>query len=371
MVRIVLLSISIFLNSFVFAQQTTMQKFYVGTYTTEGAKGIHLCSLNTKTGEIELIKTFSGIENPSFIRLSPDRKYLYAVGETAKSDGKSGSVHAFRVEQNGDLTLINSQESAGDNPCHVDVSKDGKNVLVSNYSSGTVSLFGVKEDGSLTPAIKIIQNEGAGPNKDRQEGPHAHSSKFSPFTSEIFNADLGTDQLNVFQFENGTMSQEGQKFVPIPSGSGPRHFAFYPNGKTIFVINELNSAITVVNKIQDKWVAGQNIPTIPDNFKGKSFCADIHLSKDNKFLYGSNRGHNSIAIFKVNEKDQTLEMLGTVPVEGIWPRNFGIAPDGKWLLVANQRSGNISVFNVNTSDGDIEYSGNQIETPSPVCIEFF
>lgn len=371
MVRIVLLSICLFFTNLVFGQQTAMQKFYVGTYTTEGAKGIHLCSLNTNTGEIELIKTFPGVANPSFVRLSPNRNYLYAVGETAKSDGKVGLVYAFKVEQNGDLTLINSQESGGDNPCHLDVSNDGKHVLVSNYSSGTVSLFDVKEAGGLSPAVRIVQNEGTGPNTARQEAPHAHSAKFSPFSDEIFNADLGTDHLNIFQFENGSMVQEGQKFVQIPPGSGPRHFAFYPNGRTIFVINELSSDITVVNKIQDKWVVGQTISTLPDQFKGESYCADIHLSKDNKFLYGSNRGHNSIAIFKVNEKDQTLEMLGTVPVEGNWPRNFAISPDGKWLLAANQRSGNITVFKVNTTDGEIEFSGNQLETPSPVCIDFF
>jgi len=164
--------------------------------------------------------------------------------------------------------------------------------------------------------------------------------------------------------------QEDQKFVQMTPGSGPRHFDFYPDGKTIFVISELNSTISVVHKINAEWEAVQNISTLPSNFKGESFCADIHLSKDGKFLYGSNRGHNSIAIFKVDQKDQTLEMLGTVPVEGNWPRNFGITPDGKWLLVANQRSNNITVFKVNPDDGSISFSGQQISLPAPVCIEY-
>jgi len=370
MVRFVSIFISLFFATMVFGQNSMLQQFYVGTYTSEGAKGINLCNLNTETGEIQLVKTFTGVDNPSFVRLSPDRKYLYAVSETAKNDGKTGYVHAYKVEKNGDLTLLNSQESNGDNPCHVDVSPDGKNVLVSNYTSGTVSLFAVGKDGSLSPSVKTIQNTGSGPNKDRQEGPHAHSSKFSPFSNEIFNADLGTDQVNIFHLENGTMDQEGQAFIQMIPGSGPRHFVFYPNGKTIFGINELNSTISVIHKIKDTWELGQNISTLPDHFKGESFCADIHLSKDGKFLYGSNRGHNSIAIFKVDEKDQTLEILGTVPVEGNWPRNFGLTPDGKWLLVANQRSGNITVFKVNTEDGSIQYSGNQLQTPSPVCIDF-
>ncbi|HPF50907.1 MAG TPA: lactonase family protein [Draconibacterium sp.] len=370
MARFVYVFFSLFFTSMVFGQNTRLQQFYVGTYTSEGAKGINLCTLDTETGEIKLVKTFTGVDNPSFVRLSPDRKYLYAVSETAKNDGKTGYAYAYKVEKNGDLTLLNSQESNGDNPCHVDVSGDGKNVVVSNYSSGTIAFFEVKDDGSLSPAIETIQNEGSGPNKRRQEGPHAHSTKFSPFTNEVFNADLGTDHLNIFHLENGSVIQEGQSFVQIPPGSGPRHFAFYPNGETIFVISELSSTVTVVNKIEDKWVAGQNISTLPDNFKGESYCADIHLSKDNKFLYGSNRGHNSIAIFKVNEKDQTLEMLGTIPVEGNWPRNFGITPDGKWMLVANQRSGNITVFKIDSDNGKLTYSGNEIKLPAPVCIEF-
>lgn len=370
MTRITLLILSLFTTMMVFGQNPRIQKFYVGTYTSEGAKGINLCTFNSESGEIELLKTFPGVDNPSFLKLSPDKKYLYVVSETAESDSKPGSVYAYKVEKNGDLTLLNSQLSNGDNPCHVDVSPDGKHVLVSNYSSGTVSLFAVEKDGSLSPAVQTIQNEGSGPNKVRQEAPHAHSSKFSPFSNEIFNADLGTDHLNIFHLEDETLMQEGQTFVQIPPGSGPRHFVFYPNGKTIFVINELSSTITVVNKIHDQWDAGQNISTLPANFKGESFCADIHLSKDSRFLYGSNRGHNSIAIFKVNEKDETLEMLGTVPVEGNWPRNFGITPDGKWLLAANQRSGNITVFQIDTENGKLTYSGNEIKLPAPVCIEF-
>lgn len=371
MARIVFILFNFLMISTAFAQSKNLQKFYVGSYTSEGAEGIYLCTLNTETGELTLKKTFRGMDNPSFVRLSPDRKYLYAVSETAKGDGKTGYVHAYKVEKNGNLTLLNSQESEGDNPCHVDVSPDGKHVLVSNYSSGTFSLFDVKKDGSLTPAVKTIQNEGSGTVKGRQEGPHAHSAKFSPFSDEIFNADLGTDQLNIFYLKDGTMVQEGQPFVKLAPGAGPRHFDFYPNGKTIFVISELNSTVSVLHKINNNWEVVQSISTLPNNFKGESYCADIHLSNDSKFLYGSNRGHNSIAVFKVNEKDQTLEMLGTVPVEGNWPRNFGISPDGNWLLVANQRSGNITVFKVNTEEGNITYTGKQIKLPSPVCVEFF
>lgn len=370
MARLVYIFLSIFVAQTVLAQQKDMQKFYVGTYTTEGAKGINLCSLNSETGELTLINTFEGVPNPSFVRLSPDRKALYAVSETAETEGTPGSIYSFRVGKNGELTGLNKQLSGGDWPCQVDVSPDGKFAGVANYGSGTFSLFKVNKDHSLSEAVKTIQNEGTGPDKDRQSGPHAHSVKFSPFTDEIFNADLGTDHLNICHLKNGTMVQEGQEFVKLAPGAGPRHFDFSPNGKAIFVISELNSTVSVLHKLSNNWEVVQSISTLPANFKGESYCADIHLSKDGKFLYGSNRGHNSVAIFKVDEKDQTLEMLGTVPVEGNWPRNFGITPDGKWLLVANQRSSNITVFKVNTDDGSIVYSGKQIKLPAPVCIEF-
>jgi len=353
------------------AQNSDSQYFYVGTYTSEGAEGIYLCKLDQKTGDISLINTFSGMDNPSFLRLSPDNNYLYAVSETAKGDGKTGFVHAYKVGKDGNLSLLNSEESVGDNPCHVDVSPYGTEVLVSNYSSGTFSLFSVKKDGSLTPASQTIVNKGSGPNKDRQETPHAHSAKFSPFTDEVFNADLGTDQLNIYHLNDGGLVQVGQAYVKITPGAGPRHFDFHPNGNVIYVINELNSTISALKKEGKNWVVFQNISTLPDDFNGESYCADIHISNDGNFLYGSNRGHNSIAVFQVEPDDQSLRLLETVSVEGNWPRNFGITPDGSRMLVANQRSHNITVFNIDRQTGKLKYSGNEIELPAPVCIEFW
>ncbi|WP_340110828.1 lactonase family protein [Maribellus mangrovi] len=353
-----------------FSQNSQRQYFYVGTYTSEGAEGIYYCKLNKKTGTLTLENTIRGIDNPSFLRLSPDRKYLFAVSETAKGDGETGFVHAYTVKKNGHLEHINSQESVGDNPCHVDVSKDGEHVLVSNYSSGTYSVFSVGDDGALSPAVKTIYNMGSGLNKQRQEAPHAHSAKFSPFTNEVFNADLGTDRLNITHLEDRTLIESGQAFVKLEPGAGPRHFDFHPNGKVIYVINELNSTVSALRKEGNNWTVFQNLSTLPDDFHGESYCADIHISKDGKFLYGSNRGHNSIVIFSVNEKDQTLSLKETVSVEGNWPRNFGITPDGYWMLVANQRSNNITVFRIDHETGSIKYTGKEIKLPAPVCIEF-
>ncbi len=371
MSKIILMVLGLMVSSIVFSKDNNLQKFYVGTYTKEGAEGIYYCSLNTNTGEIRLERTFKAVDNPSFLVLSPDKKYLYSVSEIATMPGgKVGGVSAYRVDEKGNLHFLNKQSSQGDNPCHVDVSSDGKYVVVSNYSSGTVSLYPVNEDGSLGESSTVIQNEGSGPDKSRQGEPHAHSAKFSPFSNVVFNADLGTDQLNIFELEDGQLKQSGQKFAKLASGAGPRHFEFHPNGEVIYVINELNSTVSVLRKKSGEWKVGQEISSLPAGFKGESYCADIHISNDGKYLYGSNRGHNSIAVFEVDGNDQSLKMVETVSVEGNWPRNFGISPDGNWLLAANQRSGNITAFKINRQDGSIQFSGQEIQLPSPVCIEF-
>lgn len=348
------------------AQDSDVQKFYVGSYTSEGAEGIYLCELNLKTGKLIKQNTFSGIENPSFVKLSPDKNYLFVVSEV---DEENSSVFAYKVGENNALIMLNKQPSGGAHPCHVDVSSDGNLVAVANYTGGSFSIYETESNGKLKAMGMKVQNSGSGPNEERQQKPHAHSVKFSPFSEELFNADLGTDQLNIWHLEGNKLHQEDQKFVSITPGAGPRHLDFHPDGETIYVINELNSTISVVSRIDGVWKVVQNISTLPAGFDGESFCADIHISKDGRFLYGSNRGHNSIAVFEIGS-DQTLKMLETVSVEGDWPRNFNITPDGDWLLVANQRSGNISVFKVNKKNGSISFSGNEISLPAPVCIEF-
>lgn len=366
----------VFLSLFLLAWPTLGQKqlnqyFYVGTYTEAGGEGIYLCHLDTKNGAIRLDKTFPGMDNPSFLKLSSDRQFLYAVSETARGDGKTGNVNAYKVTKDKGLTFLNSEISVGDNPCHVDVSSDGKYVVVSNYHSGTFSLLGVQPDGSLSHAIKTIYNSGSGPNKARQQEPHAHSAKFSPYSNAVFNADLGTDQLNIFYLEGGTLVSKGQSFVQLNPGAGPRHFEFHPSREVIYVINELSSTVSVLQKEGAVWSISQSVSTLPAGYTGESYCADIHISKDGRFLYGSNRGHNSIAVFAVDADDASLKLLSTVPVEGNWPRNFGISPNGEWMLVANKKSNNISVFSIDKNSGSITFTGKELELPAPVCIEFF
>jgi 6-phosphogluconolactonase len=355
----------------VFGQNISTHQFYVGTFTSEGAKGIYLCEFDSETGEIALKQTFPGVDNPNFLKISPDRKYLYVVNRAPKEiESTGGYISAYKIGKNGDLSFLNKQLSHGADPCHVDVSPDGKFVALANYGGGSTALYPVSDDGSLLAASSIIVNKGSSVNKSRQTKPHAHSIRFSPFENRIFSADLGTDQLNIYELKDGKLVQAGQKFVKIDAGAGPRHFDFHPSGDFIYVINELNSTITTLKKTGANWEKTQSISTLPDDFEGVSYCADIHISTDGKYLYGSNRGHNSIAVFEINNESKKLKSIGFVPVEGDWPRNFSLSPNGDFLLVANQKSGNISVFKINKATGLPEFTGKEIKIPAAVCIGF-
>lgn len=371
MKNILFLLLFVFTSLFSFGQNEALLKLYVGTFTSEGAEGIYLCSFNTKSGDISLVKTFKGIDNPSFLKISKDKKYLYCVSRTSFEVEKSGGfVVSYRIGENGVLHFLNKQKSNGAGPCQVDVSANGEFVAIATYAGGTTSLYPVNTDGSLQPASSIIQNHGSGPHQPNQNAPHAHSIKFSPFDNTVFSADLGTDQLNIYHLENGVLKSKGQLFVKLEPGAGPRHFEFYSDGTTIYVINELNSTVSVVKNRNNNWEVIQNISALPANFEGESYCADIHLSKNGKFLYGSNRGHNSIAVFKVLKDSNKLKLIKTVSVEGNWPRNFVLSPDGNFMLIANQKSGNITVFKINRETGIPEFTRNEIKLPAPVCLEF-
>ena len=352
------------------ALEQHLLKFYVGTFTSEGAEGIYLCGFDENTGDISLLNTFKGIDNPSFLKVSPNNKYLYVATRPGNAIEPSGGfVIAYKINEDGSLKFLNKQVSNGLEPCHVDVSADGKLVATATYGGGTTSLYPVNEDGSIQPASSVIINQGSGPDKSRQDKPHAHSIKFSPFGNQVFSADLGTDQLNIYHLENNKLVQYGQEFMKLDPGSGPRHFDFYPGEKVIYVISELKSTITSFVPEGDEWTKLQTVSTLPKDFKGESYCADIHISPDGRFLYGSNRGHNSIAVFSIDDS-RKLTNIGFVSVEGNWPRNFALTPNGNFMMVANQKSGNITVFKINKKSGMPEFTGKEIKLPSPVCIEF-
>ncbi len=349
-------------------QNNASHTLYVGTFTSEGAEGIYVCAFHDKTGKLELVNTIKGNEDPSFLKISNDKKLLFAVSrKSGTSTLEEGLIEAYRIGKNGDLKLINTQSSNGVDPCHVDVSKNGQFVAVANYSSGTTSLYPVEVNGQIQPAATVIHNTGRGPDSTRQTKPFAHSIKFSPFSNEVFSADLGTDQLNIYNLIDGELVKSKQDFVKLAPGAGPRHFDFHPSGKFIYVISELNSTVTVLGKKAGNWQIIQTISTIPEAFEYNNYCADIHVSPDGKYLYGSNRGQNSVVTFKISKKGN-LKVIGFTSTEGNWPRNFTLSPSGRYLLVANQKTGNITVFEL--KNGLPVFTGKSINLPSPVCLEF-
>ncbi|HEY3369728.1 MAG TPA: lactonase family protein [Prolixibacteraceae bacterium] len=346
---------------------------YVGTYTKGQTDGIFVYSFNDHSGKLVDLKMPAVSNNPSFLTISANKKYLYATNELDNLDAnQSGGVSSFRIEKEGQLTFINQALTEGANPCHVSLSPDGKKLVASNYSGGSISLFNIMPNGGVSELMQKIQHVGSGPVRNRQAEPHAHSTRFDQKGKVLFAADLGIDELKIYQVGSGNspLSPNVQPFVKMAPGSGPRHFEFSADGNFIYVINELNSTITVLIKYGGVWKEIQSIKTLPKDFTGESWCADIHLSDNARFIYGSNRGHNSITVFNRNLISGKLELIQTISVEGNWPRNFTIDPTGKFLLVANERSSDITVFKIDGPSGKLKYTGIKIKNQSPVCLQF-
>jgi 6-phosphogluconolactonase len=370
MIKIWLFLVCFMSASWVYSQDGKLEKMYVGTFTSEGAEGIYLCNFNPLTGDLVQSQVFKGIDNPNFLRKSPDGKFLYVTTRAPFAvDPSGGSVVSYRINQSGALEFINKQSSQGNDPCYVDVSPDGKWVAIGNYGGGSVAIYPVNQDGSLKPASSLIKHRGSGPHPTRQKAPYAHSIRFMSDGLTLIAADLGTDQLLIYKLDKSTgiLSSGDQAFVTLPPGSGPRHFEFTADEKFGYVANELNSTISVIERINGQLQVKQTLSTLPAGFKGTSFCADIHLSPDEKFVYVSNRGHQSIAVFE-RKADGSLSVVDHVHVQGDWPRNFTIHPSGKYMLVANQRSHNIAVFQLR--DGIPVFTGKELKLPAPVCLEF-
>jgi 6-phosphogluconolactonase len=349
---------------------------YVGTYTTGKSEGIYLYRLSLSSGELRHVSTTKGVTNPSFLALAPSRRYLYAVNEVGDFAGtKSGAVSAFAVDQRaGELRLLNQQPSLGADPCYVDVAAGGKFVLVANYTGGNVTVFPVQRDGSLGEATDMKQARGSSINRERQEGPHAHCIVLDPTNRFAYSCDLGTDKIMIFRFDarNGKLLPNEPPWVQTKPGEGPRHLAFHPSGKYVFVLNELNSTVTAFTRDPGKGSLKelQTLTTLPKDFTGTNTGADIHVSPDGRFVYCSNRGHDSIAIFAVDPSGDALTPVGHESTRGMTPRNFAIDPTGTFLLVANQKSDNIVVFRLDQKIGRLSSTGQTAEVPSPVCLKF-
>jgi 6-phosphogluconolactonase len=349
---------------------------YVGTYTTGKSEGIYLYRLNLSSGELKHVATTRGVVNPSFLALAPSRRYLYAVNEVGEFAGKkSGAISAFAVDQRtGELRLLNQQPSLGADPCYVDVDAGGRFVLIANYTGGNVTVFPVQSDGSLGEATDMKQDRGSSANQERQEGPHAHCIVLDPANRFAYSCDLGTDRIMIYRFDarNGKLPPGEPPWAQVKPGTGPRHLAFHPSGKIVFVINELFSTVTTFARDPEKGNLQelQTLSTLTKDFTGTNWSADIHVSPNRRFVYCSNRGHDSIAIFMIDPRHGTLTLVGHESTRGMTPRNFAIDPTGAFLLVANQKSDNIVVFRLDQKTGRLSSTGQVVEVPSPVCLKF-
>ena len=351
---------------------------YIGTYTSGKSKseGIYIYKLNLASGALESYKTVKNVVEPSFLAIDKSKKYLYAVNETVEYEGKqSGAVSAFAINQKtGNLEFLNKQPSLGGAPCHVSVSDNGKFVLVANYVGGNVAVFPVGKDGKLGASIDLEQHSGSGANKERQEAAHAHSIMLDENNRFVFANDLGIDKVMIYEFDkqSGKLKpNSAQPFYQTKAGAGPRHFKFHPNEKFAFVINELDMTISSLayNAKQGMLKEIQIVPTLPADFSGANTCADIDVAPNGKFLYGSNRGHDSIVSYRIDEKTGKLEYVEHTSTGGKTPRNFAIDPDGQFLLAANQNSDSIVVFRIDEKSGKLEPTGKTAQVPSPVCLK--
>jgi len=355
----------------------TRQDFYVGTFGTGQNGGIYFCRLNTSTGEIILRGEIKGIDNPAFLAIDASNRFLFAVNEVSETNGNpGGSVSSFAIDpENGRLSFINMQPTLGESPCHISIDNTGKFLLITNYSGGNIIVFPIIEGGTIGKNVDFIQHKGHSINPERQESPHPHSIILSPDNRYVFVPDLGLDKILIYKLdqETGKLSPNNIPYISLKPGAGPRHFTFHPDNDFAYVINELDSAVTAFRYKSDKGKLKeiQTITTLPENFTGISYCADIHVHPNGKFLYGSNRGHNSIAGFIIDPPSKgRLKLKGFTSTQGDFPRNFGIDPSGQYLLVANQRSNNIFSFRINMETGELSPTGHSIEIPQPVCIKF-
>ncbi len=344
----------------------------VRVYFGTGAEGIFRSQLDLETGVLSEPELAVKTAGAGFIEISPDRRFVYATG--SGEDG--GAVNAFAVEAaEGNLRPLNRQSSGGSGPCHVNVTPDGKGVFVANYGSGSVSSFPVNNDGSLGNPASVRQHEGSGPEKGRQDGPHAHSINPSPDGRFAFAADLGTDKLMVYAIDPATkrLDPAAVPLVKLAPGAGPRHFAFHPNGRFAYVINELNNTLTAFSydAAAGSLVETQTVPTLPESFEGFSKTAEVRVHPSGRFLYGSNRGHESIAVYAIDSGKGTLQLVEWEPVGGKHPRNFNLDPSGRFLLAANMESNNVVVFRIDQESGALEPAGHEIALPRPMCVRFW
>ena len=348
---------------------------YIGTNVSgEQENSIFLYRLAPATGILTPVGAHKGGANPTYLTMPTGRRFLYAVSETQTFQGaKGGGVSAFAVDQRtGGLTLLNQQPSAGASPCYISLDRSEKTALVANYMGGNVAMLPLAANGQLAPPTATDQHQGTGPHKN-QTGPHAHCIVPDPTNTFAFAVDLGTDQVVSYRLNaaQGQLARLPEPAFVAKPGAGPRHLVFHPNGKQGYLINELNSTVTVLayDASAGKFRELQTLTTLPKSYTGPNSCADLHISPDGLFLYASNRGHNSIAVYAIDTSNGTLAPIQHISTQGNTPRNFALTPSGRLLLVANQNSNSVVTFRVDRQTGLLAPTGQTVQVPSPMFVQ--
>lgn len=331
-------------------------QLYVGTYTKSNSKGIYKVNFNSETGQLSDLKLAIPIDNPSFLTYSPDSKFLYST-----NGSESGFISSYKIKDDGRLVLLTRVKSMGKGPCHVSIREDGKTVSVSNYVGGNIAIYPVNDDGSLAEATQVFNH-----SSDERKS-HAHSALF--FKDELFVADLGRNAIYQYVLNGDDYKLNSEGIIKTEGNPGPRHFKLTKDGKFIYVINEYGATITSIKRTKNGFKQIDEDNTLEPGFTEFNKCADIHLSKDERFVYGSNRGENTIAVFERNTKNGELNKIQSMSVHGDWPRNFTLDPTGKFLLVANMKTENIAVFSINETTGKLTFL-HDFKVPEPVCLLF-
>lgn len=348
---------------------------YLGTYTRKTSQGIYLAELDLRRGQLHLKGLAAALVNPSFLAIHPTGRWIYAVGEMADFQGKKqGAVSALAVQPDGTLRLLNQQPSGGAGPCHLSVHPTGRYVLVANYGGGSVACLPIQANGQLAPPVSVIQHTGSSVHPQRQQAPHAHSVNVDPRGKWVIAADLGLDKLLIYRLDldTGQLAPHQPPWVKVDPGAGPRHFTFHPTGPFAYAINELASTITVFHyhPRSARLEPVQTISTLPERFTGNNTTAEVQVHPNGRFLYGSNRGHDSLAIFAIDPHTGKLTPHGHVSTQGRTPRHFGIDPTGTYLLAANQDSDTVVLFRIATQTGQLMSTSQQIQVSMPVCVKF-